>query len=102
MKKKWLKKADKIKGKDLWNLDITLAKLILPRLIAFKKEVGGNPTELTMKEWKEIIDEMIYAMEIVADCKYFDCDVGEEFQLQRDRIQRGLNLFGKYFLHLWM
>lgn len=39
-RKKWLKKHGKyVSYSDLWNLDITIAKFVLPRLKKFKKEI---------------------------------------------------------------
>lgn len=42
MRKKWLKKHGQyIAPKELWNLDYTVAKFILPRLIKFKENSSG-------------------------------------------------------------
>ena len=146
-RKKWLKKHGQyIAPKELWNLDYTVAKFVLPRLIKFKENSLGFPgygEADTMNKWQDILQKMITAFDyIVTDddwwvddprYDYFDgFHVSEEkkpdekfgtatvttFILddwakeieknqseERDRrnetIKEGLELFSKYFRHLW-
>lgn len=110
-----------IHGYDLWNLDYTLAKIILPALLRIREDKGGSPfvddrdvpeeirSTQTIKEnkwdvdeffhdrWTFVIGEMIFSFEkILSDkCEF---DLSEEDQ---KRIKNGLKLFGKYYQCLW-
>ena len=120
---KFLGPKDKIviHGYDLWNLDYTLAKIILPALIRIREDKGGAPfvddqdvpeeirSTQTIKEndwdideffhdrWAFVIGEMIFSFEnILSD----EC----QFKLSdedRKRVENGLVLFGKYYQCLW-
>ena len=74
---------------ELWNLDMTILKFILPRLKLFKEKTGNYPPELkSAEEWDACIDKMIKSIEsILTDS--FDADF------------EGFELFKKYFLDLW-
>lgn len=85
---------------DTWSLDTTIAEFTLPRLKRFKELNIGHPPELTSEEWDAILDKTIKAMELIAtewDYKPCTLSVSEEEVI----IQEGLDLFGKYFRHLW-
>lgn len=87
---------------DTWNLDHTLALIILPSLKKFKdnhhnihyvcnkdvpKELRTEETNC-LKKWNYVLDTMINSF--------------EEVVLQKEDInQDGLILFGKYFTALW-
>lgn len=119
---KFLGPKDKIviHGHDLWNLDYTLAKIILPSL-KFLKGNGGSPwvddedvpeeirstqvikendwdiDEFFHERWNYIMEEMIFAFESILSDK-------SEFELSkedRERVENGLKLFGKYYQCLW-
>jgi len=82
---------------DLWSLDHALAKLILPRLKLFRECRGGHPADMTDEEWDSILGEMVFGIEYYAsgDCwNSFDTD-------KAIRAHKGLELFGKYYGHLW-
>jgi hypothetical protein len=81
---------------DTWNLDHTLALIILPCLQQFRKQDIGFPGELTMKKWNNILDRMIEAFDIIAN---EDGNYGVESNV--NKIERGLKLFAKYYMHLW-
>ena len=89
--------------RELWDLDHTFASFILPRLKAFKTYTSGYPSVLTEKEWNHILKDMIYSFELVVAREEFPPIeyTEEQKKLWRKRKQRGLNLFGKYFSHLW-
>lgn len=78
---------------ELWNFDITIAKFILPRLIKFKENnPGGYPAILTLDEWNDILNKMIFAFEKIT----------QEKQLEYPKeIQEGTELFGKWIQALW-
>lgn len=68
-RKKWLKQHGKyVPYSDLWNLDITIANFVLPRLKKFKEENDGYPEREEMdtpEKWNEALDKMILAFEYV-------------------------------------
>lgn len=68
-RKKWLKKHNQyINPKDCWNLDVTIADFIIPRLKKFKKDTNGYPATLSsFEEWQNILDKIITAFEYVAE-----------------------------------
>lgn len=101
---------------DLWSLDYSLARIILPALVKFKEQTHGtfqtDPEDLpeTMKnelkpdEWggfyheeaqNWILDEMIYAFNFIVEERY---DYSND---EYNRHKNGLRLFGKYFRALW-
>ncbi len=92
--------------KECWNLDHTLAKIILPKLLWFKNFYGlySYPNDLEdSEEWEEILNDMIWSFSFIAHDHIFD--IAEE---GRDRYlyllakcQHGLNLFAEYYLDLW-
>lgn len=95
----WQRRTRGFDDTDLWSLDHHLAKLILPRLIAFR-DAGqiGYPGPLTADTWETMIDAMIYSFDNVANC--WD-PFGERDRDDDDRINEGLELFGLWFRHLW-
>jgi len=86
--------------RDLWSLDTTIAKFVLPRLISFKEGVCGYPGNLTMEEWNKILDQMIYSMQGLSDEWEGKCPEGD-IRKHEKRINKGIALFGKYFRCLW-
>lgn len=90
---------------ELWSLDSTITKFILPRLIVFKEHTYGYPTNTENEEqWQDILSKMIEAF------KYLDDeDLGKDsnlpFKDQIDNRQKvideGLSLFCKYYSSLW-
>lgn len=78
---------------DIFSLDYTLSLIILPALKKYRKNLVGHPGELTQEEWEAIIDKMIHAFKRVIDDNC--CDSTPE-------MEEGLELFGKWFFHLWL
>lgn len=83
---------------DTWALDGIIAKFALPRLKRFRKIHIGFPISpgMTEESWNDIIDDMIYALEVCErelDTVVSDCDW--------DRVSRGLKYFGERFRDLW-
>lgn len=129
-RKKWLKKHGKyVPYSDLWNLDITIANFVLPRLKKFKKENIGYPGRKEMdtpEKWDEALDKMILAFEYIiswddwwlddpkynyirAESKYDDEYVTKirnsylaEDKRRQVAIREGLELFAKWFRDLWI
>ena len=84
----------RIKPRDLWNLDYTIAKFIYPRLKAFKEIINTHPSDMSFEEWKNTLDKMILAFELLCLDKW--CDDEEQ-----NKINEGLKLFAEYYQHLW-
>ena len=77
---------------ELWALDETIIRFALPRLKVFRDYTNSYPVDDTIKnfeDWQLTIDKMIYAME-----KYID-DTWDTEAIE------GIDLFLKYFRHLW-
>jgi len=97
---------------DTWSLDHTLALVILPALRKFKEDNTGHPCGISSeadpvcgkceceKEWHTILDKMIWSFEQIAD-DVIDYHSSDEYKKYNDRVQEGLELFGKYFRSLW-
>ena len=83
-------------GSDLWNLFYVIAEFVHPRLLAFQENLGGYPATLSEEEWKDILKQMSDAFELVI-AEDERC-LSDEERLRRDK---GLQLFGEYFLNLW-
>lgn len=88
----------KVRGFDdteLWNLDVTIIKFMLPRLKVFRDKTHGYPSDFsTFEDWQAAIDDMIYWMEKYVDDDCFTHDTDE-------REARGFEAFKKYFTALW-
>jgi hypothetical protein len=116
---------------DTWNMDHTLADIILPMLIQLKETKHGAPfvddedvpEELRstsappkenewdtdanhFKRWDWVMDEMIYAFDSKVNkdnlIMRFDIDrERDEMNAEQARISNGFCLFGKYYESLW-
>lgn len=103
LKQKWQKLTRGYSDEELWNLDSTICKWILPRLKSFKKQTIGYPHDFNdIEEWKETIQKMIDAFEIYStddlpDYAFSTSSIEEEGK----RMKEGFELFSKYFRNLW-
>lgn len=81
---------------EIWNTHNTLAKLIVPRLQAFKAldKRGYCPKFKNMREWNNAIQKMIDAFELM---KHTGPNTADE----EKTISVGLELFCKYYRNLW-
>lgn len=109
---------------DVWNLDYTLACFILPRLCYFRDMTDSIPnciyTDIWMKSdkkldsdtedklaqerWNNILDDMIEAfyLYILEDRDLPINSDDKTITFERNKqIEKGLNLFRKYFTMLW-
>ncbi len=116
-----------VSNEECWSLDSTFSKFILPRLKHFKKmnRYGYHP-DMTPEEWENVIDELIWTFEYLVDEErmnpFPDFYEGKQwnFNLEKtpeqkqffaewmkknneleERSQKGLELFAKYYRHLW-
>lgn len=100
--------------RDLWSLDYTLAKWILPRLIKFKEVAdGGIPCNLenhnlgpdytseeflkAKQEWRYVQNKIISAFRLIIK----DVDGSILSEEEQKEMDEGLDLFRKYLRNLW-
>ena len=76
---------------DLWNLDDTIARFVLPRLKAFREQSVGRPGSMSAEEWDEILAMMIEGWEHAIT----------PWENRTDKAQEGLMLFAQYLNDLW-
>ena len=102
--------ANDFYSEECWNLDATLAALILPRLIHFRDNRCGTPgclfeydekgnilnEEEGCQKWEKILDKMIWAFYL-----YISVDSLYWTEEQKQQINEGLKLFAEYFQSLW-
>lgn len=101
LKHAWQKLTRGYSDADLWDLDVHLARVILPRLRAFKREnTHGHPPGFTPEEWAATLDEITWALEWVADEDSTDAPIND-FLRDSERASTGLEKFGRYFMDLW-
>ena len=112
--------AKTIDVEELYDLDVTIARFILPRLMAFKKHCERPPRlNLTSKEWDEILGKMMYAFERIAlqteeetpEYKAYIkaiwnneedlADLKRAAKASLKPISEGLSRYHKYFRSLW-
>lgn len=84
-----------------WNLDISAAKWLAPRLKHLKKSTHGYPKGLTEEEWNCHLDTMIATFEWIAAEGYWNTEDAKTLQQRTEEAQRGLELFAKYYMGLW-
>lgn len=82
---------------ELWNLDHTIASFVCPRLKRFI-ELGPitYPANFqSYEEWIEVLKKMLYSFERTLDENY------KTFSEDYNKVQEGLELFGRYFQSIW-
>ena len=97
LKQKWQKLTRGYSDEELWNLDNTICKWLLPRLKAFKeKTIGYPPTLNSPKEWDDILEKIILALEL-----YNSDLLNNSERAKSEQIKEGFELLSKYFRNLW-
>lgn len=93
------KGLSKIKNEELWDLDDTLAKYILPRLIKYKTiNKNSHPIAFdNIEDWHNTIDKMIWSFEKIVKDNW----VYKQLEAEKERFEEGMNLFAKHFMDLW-
>lgn len=95
---------------DTWAMDSTLAIIITPMLKQLKATQHGHPIGLTEKQWHKIMDKMIWSFECLSsDSGFhgfkFEGDytriTSRRYHKHMEKVQEGLDLFGKYYMNLW-
>ena len=98
IRKKQLKRLGRyVQTKDTYNLDMTIADFIIPRLELFKKITDCYPSQFdSMEEWYEILEKMIAAFKVIS------CKTGiQRSEEEKSIVNDGLDLFRKYYNDLW-
>jgi len=102
---------------DIWNLDTTCARWLVPRLKLMRDRGHGFPGEIYAKyedmqdrheadrlavaEWRGILDEMIDGFSMIAtkfDWMYLS---KPEYDANWEKANRALDLFRNYYFDLW-
>lgn len=83
----------------LWSLGYVFVRFVLPRLHAFiENGPHGYPSDLqSQKQWMHYLKEMEWALEAL---KRDDWDIWKDKKMVA-RLDRGLDLCGKYIFTLW-
>lgn len=93
----WQRRTRGWDDSETWSLDMSLAKLIAPRLKRFREVTKCRPIYMTDEEWDEILCKMIFAFEYCADEQsVIGCT--EEIHA---KVAEGLDLFAKHYRGLW-
>jgi len=79
---------------DIYGLYYSIAEYLAPRLKAFKKYTFSHPCNISMKEWKTILNKMIIAFQIIAKEGFTEKDT--------KKIEEGFKLFIEYYHDLWI
>jgi hypothetical protein len=82
---------------DTWSLHTTLCKWLAPRLKRFREVTVSFPADLTLKKWQAILEKIQFSIDFQASDDYWDVQLPG----QQKKHKEGLNLFFKYFEHLW-
>lgn len=112
------KGLSKVRDEELWSLDYTITKFILPRLEKFRLRIINDKNmlvdtpqkiyeenkELTEKEitnkWVEVLDKIIYAFRYKMDKNNFSVSL-DYLKENKNRHDEGMQLFIKYYDDLW-
>ena len=91
---------------ELWNLDVTIAKFILPRLKIFQERKDTFPAIVKIpdaKTWAEILDKIIWSFEFVLTNygTQHECTDKEVRRQNMKQYEEGMSLFAKYYWCLW-
>lgn len=128
-KKQWQKITTGFPHEDSWEFRSWCARESAKRLRHFRNHLNGHPGTLTMKEWEDILDEIIWCMENIdndpdpiypEDYKHgytlgppneagaceiiFNDKRSPDFTPVWEHVERvsnGMELFGKWYLNLW-
>ena len=106
---------------ELWTLDETLTNYILPRITAFRKmerhgypmlgeeciskqarqQKDGNDEDRDAADWENILFDIEKGFEAHQNLIGYGDAFGKTTEENEKIMQKGLNLFAKYYGHLW-
>ncbi len=89
---------------ETWCLDSVICQFILPRLIRFKEvNIGFPGGDVTAQQWDDMLDEMIFAFDwsLNNEEPKYEGLTDKEKNANWERYQKGMDLFAKWFRHLW-
>ena len=95
----WQRRTRGWDDSETWNLDHSIAVLLLPRLRRFKELNNGYPSQFTDAEWNVVLDDMIYCFQFYAGGGPYDWN-GEE-GWDKERAAKGLKVFVEFYNDLW-
>lgn len=89
---------------ELWNLDYTIIKFILPRLKEFKNlSKGSYPSEVgTEEKWQEILEKIIIGLEYYLEKDKVIDITDNEANGRMFVMEEAFDLFRKHFSDLWL
>ncbi len=92
----WQRRTRGWDDSDIWSLDFTIAKFVLPRLVLLRERKHGYPCVCESEEaWDDIMLRMIAAFEWLAREDRWSTEAIPDY------VEDGLDLFRKYFHCLW-
>lgn len=88
---------------ETWALDSVICQFVLPRLICFREVLAGYPVGFSEKQWREALDQMIFAFDwsLNNDEDKYKNLTKEQQNENWKRYEEGMNLFAKRFRDLW-
>lgn len=85
--------------RELWNLDATILKFIIPRLKAFREmERWGTPCGISVGTWHIILDRIIEGFQLYLDDEW---TTSAELDYIMKKYKISMKLFAKWFCGLW-
>ena len=93
---------------EAWDLSHHVCQRFIKPLKHMRANLHGYPYRVGMKRWKEILDQIIWSFEYHLEDKEQNCydpktKTCDQERLKKElaRCQKGFELFGKHFMHLW-
>ena len=106
----WQKLTRGFSDDEIWNLELTIANFILPRIKKYRENNIGTPVKLSLdpralndadweelnKKWLEILDKIILALELTI--KNGEDIISKE---EYEKMTEGYMLLGEWLPELW-
>lgn len=92
---------------EAWNLPEYIARYALPRIKHQSEHgVGSYPMDMEYEEWESILEDIIYALDVMVRDNFGDYEAlseeeREDMYSSDGRYNRGCELFGKHWRSLW-
>jgi hypothetical protein len=89
-----------------WDFSHYYSKWCLPRLKHLRKHYHGGPKGMypeiqTWEDWERILDQMIEGFEANIKLDNMEFETKEDAIKLREKLDKGIALFAKYYWHLW-